>query len=129
MHVKRITTCLYVADIAAGAEFYVKHFGFTPDVVNDSVAKLGHGDPAFELCLLPTTSEFAPPGLPPGDRGVIVVLEVDDAAAELQRLQSAGVTITAPMQDDPWGERSFQVSDPNGITVQLVQWLTERPGS
>lgn len=64
MHVKRLTTCLFVDDIAAAADFYVEH-----------------------------------------------------------------LAIASGLHDDPWGERSFQVHDPNGVTVQLVQWLKPRPGA
>ena len=55
--------------------------------------------------------------------GLIIALEVDDARAEEQRLRAAGVPITAPLKDEPWGERLFQIKDPNGVTVQLLQWL------
>ena len=129
MHVQRLTACLFVDDLAAAAEFYVEHLGFRPDLVSDYVVKLGHDEPAIELAFLPSNSQFAPPGLPTGERGVILALEVDDAAAELERLQAAGVRITAPLHDDDWGERSFQITDPNGLTVQLVQWLRPRPGA
>lgn len=38
-----------------------------------------------------------------------------------------GVSITTPIETEPWGERFFQVTDPNGVTIQLVQWIAE-PG-
>lgn len=59
--------------------------------------------------------------------GVILALEVDDAARELARLRDAGLEIVAPLEDEPWGERLFQVRDPNGVIVQLVQWITPPP--
>jgi hypothetical protein len=34
-------------------------------------------------------------------------------------------TITTPIETEPWGERFFQVTDPNGVVIQLVQWMTE----
>ena len=30
--------------------------------------------------------------------------------------------ITMPLRVEPWGERAFQVTDPNGVIVQLVDW-------
>ncbi|MGF6940862.1 putative glyoxalase superfamily protein PhnB [Streptomyces auratus] len=27
-----------------------------------------------------------------------------------------------PLREEPWGERLFQVTDPNGIVLQLVEW-------
>jgi uncharacterized glyoxalase superfamily protein PhnB len=32
------------------------------------------------------------------------------------------VTITMPLTAEEWGERAFQVRDPNGVIVQLVDW-------
>ena len=41
---------------------------------------------------------------------------------ELARLQNEGVSITMPLTSEEWGERAFQVRDPNGIIIQLVDW-------
>jgi uncharacterized glyoxalase superfamily protein PhnB len=40
------------------------------------------------------------------------------------RLESEGVRFTTPIETEPWGERYFQVTDPNGVVIQLVQWIT-----
>ena len=37
-------------------------------------------------------------------------------------LQAEGVTTTMPLTVEEWGERAFQVRDPNGVIVQLVDW-------
>ena len=34
-----------------------------------------------------------------------------------------------PIETEPWGERYFQVSDPNGIVIQLVTWVGTPPHS
>jgi len=34
------------------------------------------------------------------------------------------VSITT-IETESWGERFFQVTDPNGVVLQLVQWMTE----
>ncbi len=52
---------------------------------------------------------------------VFVVEEID---GEYARLQAAGVPIATPIETEPWGERCFQVADPNGVIIQLVQWVT-----
>lgn len=50
---------------------------------------------------------------------------VDDIDTEYERIQAEGVTITTEIETEPWGERFFQVSNPNGVVIQLVQWITE----
>ena len=60
--------------------------------------------------------------------GVLIVFVVDDVDAECARLEQEAVAAITPLQTEPWGERFFQVSDPNGVTFQFVQWVTEPPG-
>jgi len=69
-----------------------------------------------------------PPGLSSGVRGgdraggVILAFVVDDIEGELTRLQDEGVAITMPLTEEQWRERAFQVRDPNGVIVQLLDW-------
>jgi uncharacterized glyoxalase superfamily protein PhnB len=53
---------------------------------------------------------------------LILVWIVEDLDGELTRLQGEGVNITMPLTEEEWGERAFQVRDPNGVIVQLVEW-------
>jgi uncharacterized glyoxalase superfamily protein PhnB len=39
-----------------------------------------------------------------------------------QRLRAEGVEITMPLRSEGWGERAFQVRDPNGVIVELLDW-------
>jgi uncharacterized glyoxalase superfamily protein PhnB len=57
--------------------------------------------------------------------GLLVVFVVEDIDAEYERIVAAGADITTPIETEAWGERYFQVSDPNGVVYQLVQWMTE----
>ena len=54
--------------------------------------------------------------------GLILAFEVDNLEAELARLQAEGVTITMPLRSEDWGERAFQVRDPNGVIIELLDW-------
>ncbi|MFD7301322.1 hypothetical protein ACFV83_10425 [Streptomyces pharetrae] len=29
-----------------------------------------------------------------------------------------------PLREEPWGERLFQVTDPSGVIVRFVEWVT-----
>jgi uncharacterized glyoxalase superfamily protein PhnB len=53
-----------------------------------------------------------------------VVFVVDEIDAEYERIKSEGVSVTTPIETEAWGERYFQVKDPNGVVYQLVQWMT-----
>lgn len=54
--------------------------------------------------------------------GLILAFEVAELEAELARLEAEGVAVTMPLTVEEWGERAFQVRDPNGVIVQLVDW-------
>jgi len=60
--------------------------------------------------------------------GLILAFTVDDLEAELARLQEEDVEITMPLTTEEWGERAFQVRDPNGVIVQLVDWNAPTTG-
>jgi catechol 2,3-dioxygenase-like lactoylglutathione lyase family enzyme len=86
-------------------------------------------DAGFNLVYLETgLPTFKPPALA-GRRadGLLVVFEVSDIDAEYERLTRAGVAITTPIETEEWGERFFQVTDPCGVVLQLVQWAGPPP--
>ena len=59
--------------------------------------------------------------------GILIVLVVDAIDAEYERLTAAGTAILTTIETEEWGERYFQVEDPNGVIVQLVQWIAAPP--
>jgi uncharacterized glyoxalase superfamily protein PhnB len=58
--------------------------------------------------------------------GLLIVFVVDDIDREYARLQAEGVTITTAIETESWGERFFQVTDPNGVVIELVQWMADQ---
>jgi catechol 2,3-dioxygenase-like lactoylglutathione lyase family enzyme len=51
----------------------------------------------------------------PGEGGMYAAVQVDDVDAEHARLQQRGVAV-GELRDQPWGERNFFFSDPDGYT-------------
>lgn len=49
----------------------------------------------------------------PAPGSTFVCVRVDDVEAEHKRLSDSGVAVT-PIDQKPWGERSFRFSDPDG---------------
>ena len=117
---------LTVDDVPASSKFLVTHFGFSQRMAADGFASLDHVDTGLQIVFLRTGLEVLPPGLRPVRAGgVIVAFVVDDLAAEEERLRSEGVTITEPIREEPWGERLFMVTDPNGVVYELVEWAAQ----
>jgi uncharacterized glyoxalase superfamily protein PhnB len=114
---------LNVDDVAASSAFLVGHFGFRAEMSADGFASLTRDDAGMNVVFLRRGLAT----LPADQRddhasGLILAFVVDDLEGELERLKSEGVPITMPLTVDEWGERSFQVRDPNGVIVQLVDW-------
>ncbi|GGM54118.1 hypothetical protein GCM10011608_43850 [Micromonospora sonchi] len=116
---------LNVEDVTASAEFVKQHFGFREEMAADGFVSLARDGAGFNLIFLRTGLASLQPASLRTQRaqGVLVAFVVDDIDAEYARIQAAGVPITTPIQTEPWGERFFQVTDPNGVILQLVQWV------
>jgi uncharacterized glyoxalase superfamily protein PhnB len=114
---------LNVEDAAASSRFLQQHFGFREEMAADGFASLTREDVGMNVVFL----RRGLPTLPDDQRdthatGLILAFVVDNLEGELARLQAEGVTITMPLTPEEWGERAFQVRDPNGVIVQLVDW-------
>jgi predicted enzyme related to lactoylglutathione lyase len=125
MNITASAISLNVADPEASAAFLEEHFGFTREMAADGFVSLSRPDAGFNLVYLRTGLEtFKPAALAGHDAdGLLVAFVVDDIDAEYERIRAEGVEITTPLETEEWGERYFQVSDPCGVVIQLVQWV------
>lgn len=123
MQITSSAVSLNVEDVAASSAFLVEHFGFREEMAADGFASLSREDAGMNVIFLRRGLE----SLPADQRddhaaGLILAFVVDDLEGELARLRGEGVAITMPLTEEEWGERAFQVRDPNGVIVQLVDW-------
>jgi len=114
---------LNVDDVAASSAFLTEHFGFREAMAADGFASLTREDAGMNVIFLRRGLDT----LPADQRdehaaGLILAFVVEDLEGELARLQAEDVTITMALTEEEWGERAFQVRDPNGVIVQLVDW-------
>lgn|SRR5690625_114537 len=124
MQITASAISLNVADPAASAEFLRRHYGFNEEMAADGFVSLSRPDAGYNVVFLRTgLSTFKPPSAKDHAGGLLLVFVVADVDAEYERLRSEGVAITTPIETEPWGERYFQTTDPNGIVIQLVQWV------
>ncbi|MER5713658.1 VOC family protein [Streptomyces sp. NPDC002132] len=89
----------------------------------DGFASLTRSDAAVDIVLLARGTQV----LPADQRdqhasGLIVAFTTTGIQDEEARLQAAGVDITMPLREEPWGERLLKITDPNGVIVQFVEW-------
>jgi uncharacterized glyoxalase superfamily protein PhnB len=118
------TVSLTVDDVAASRAFFTTHLGFREVMADQGFASLTRDDSAADVVLVRRGSEV----LPEEQRderpaGMILAFTVTRLDAEYRRLRHAGANITLPLREESWGERLFQLTDPNGVVVQLVEWV------
>jgi uncharacterized glyoxalase superfamily protein PhnB len=125
VHVKITASAvsLNVDDVTASAQFLTTHFGFTEEMSADGFVSLARDDAGMGVVFLRRGMDM----LPPDQRedhacGLILAFVVDDLEGELARLRAEGVPVTMPLRSEAWGERAFQVRDPNGVIVELLDW-------
>lgn len=123
MKITASAVSLNVEDVPASAAFLTEHFGFSQQMAAEGFASLAREDSGMNVVFL----RRGLPTLPADQRddhaqGLILAFTVEDLDSELARLKAEGVRITMPLTEEEWGERAFQVRDPNGVIVQLVDW-------
>ncbi|WP_219464663.1 VOC family protein [Nonomuraea rhizosphaerae] len=128
MNVISSAVSLTVADPAASSRFLTTHLGFRETLVGEDFIALGRDDAAVDLVLTERDLERPGPGPGPGLADTVVVLTVTGLAAEYERLRGEGATITVPLRREPWGELLTQLTDPNGVTIRLVEWISPITG-
>ncbi|MCM6774765.1 VOC family protein [Nocardia sp. CDC159] len=131
MKITEYALSLNVADPEASAKFLIDHFGFEVRMSAEEFVSLSRPEGGLNVIYLRTgLSSFKPERIADSaGQGTLVVFVVEDIDAEYERVQREGVPIETPIETEPWGERYFQMRDPNGIVVQLVQWVTVPAGA
>ena len=104
-------------------DFYVKNFGLEVIFEAKWVVMLGRrAGGTICLGLMSSDHPTSPPGPDVFDgRGMIVTIQVENAAQALAALRRQGAPITYDLHDEPWGQRRFMTLDPSGILVDVVE--------
>lgn len=126
MQITASTVSLTVDDVAASRSFFTTHLGYEERMAADGFSSLSRPDAAADVVLLRRGMEILPSDQRDEHaRGLILAFTLDSGIAhEEDRLRAAGVDITMPLREEPWGERLFQITDPNGVVVQFVEWAS-----
>ncbi|MBD0021127.1 glyoxalase [Gordonia pseudamarae] len=113
-----------VPDVRASVEWARTYLDFEEVMSADGFSSLTRPDAGFNLIYLRTgLPTFTPSSASGTADGLLVVFTVDDIDTDYARLRDSGVEIVTPIDTEPWGERFFQMADPNGVIYQLVQWV------
>lgn len=133
MQVRDLYPLITTRALFEARDFYVGHFGFA--VAFEAtwfvylVGKPDGESRGATLAFMHPEHPSNPPGPERFDgRGMIVTIEVADAAAAFARLSSGGASIVHPLTDEAWGQRRFMTRDPAGVLVDVVQQIEPAAG-
>ena len=122
MDVLACRTLIRPTDLDRSHRFYRDHLGlavfreFGPPTSRGLVFHAGNG-------LIEVSGQVETPA----HEGLALWLQVRDLEIEYERLQSAGVTITRPPRQEPWGLLEMWISDPDGLPIVLVEVPADHP--
>ncbi|MGW3580604.1 VOC family protein [Streptomyces rubiginosohelvolus] len=123
MNIIASTVVLTVGHPAASSRFFTSHLGFREVLAADDVIHLARDDAATDLVVRRCDAQTHPVRQRTAHAEVMVSFTVTDLSAEHERLRREGAPITMPLRQEPWGEWVLQLLDPNGVVIQIVEWV------
>lgn len=116
-------TILYVDNVAASMDFFVRAFGFEQRFIHESgdYGELSTGETklAFSSTELMQQLNKNPQAPLPASPTFELAFETDNVAMDLARAIEAGATLVQEARDEPWGQTTSYVSDPNGYLIEI----------
>jgi catechol 2,3-dioxygenase-like lactoylglutathione lyase family enzyme len=121
------TITLFVEDLEAAKEFYLKVFGLPVIFEDDNSAVFNFGNMYVNLLKTTAAPELINPakmaGRTAGSRFVFTI-NVDNVDTMCSELTSRGVELLNGPMDRPWGVRTASFIDPSGAIWEIAKQLT-----
>lgn len=126
MQITSFYPVLMVDDVAASARFYREALGFDVTFESDWYVSLRFD--GGELAILDRTHETIPKGFREPVQGLLLNIEVSDAAAEHARMVGELQLVERlPLRDEAFGQRHFIVEAPGGVLIDVIEPIEPSP--
>jgi uncharacterized glyoxalase superfamily protein PhnB len=124
MKINSFTVSLTVENVSLSSQFLITYFGFVEKMAAEGFASLQHKQSGINVIYLQKGIEVLPEFMRTITcAGTILAFVTTHIEREEERLRRAGVPIALPMKTEEWGEKLFMVQDPNGVIIQMVEWV------
>lgn len=123
----KLNAGIVTSKLSESKEFYIKVLNFGVTFENEFYLLMHTPNKQAEISfLLPNHPSQQPLFQPPfQNQGVYLTIEVDSVDGIYQELKSKGVEIKIDIRNEPWGDRHFAIQDPNGVGIDIVQYLPQ----
>ncbi|MCZ7448835.1 VOC family protein [Agrobacterium rhizogenes] len=110
-------------NVGQTAKFWRERFGFQTVFESDWYVHLQHTAGAdVNIAILQRDHETIPsPARGKSVAGLLINFEVDDPDTLYAQMRSGGLPILLELRDEPFGQRHFITSDPNGILIDVIK--------
>lgn len=112
----------HVRDYGASVAFYRDALGF-PEIESwdrgpdDRGTLFSAAAGVVEVLALPSADRRGAPWDYRPPQGAMLVIEVESVDELYRRLAARKVSFATGLEDQPWGHRSFVLTDPDGVTI------------
>ena len=114
---------LYVDDVEHSMQFFERAFGLARGMLHESgdYGELRTGDTklAFSSTALMRSLGKAPGRPDPAAPVFEIAFEIEDVAAAVDAARQAGAAVRQEVREEPWGQTTAYVTDPNGYLIEL----------
>lgn len=120
----KLNAGIATAKLKESKDFYTRVLGFGVSFENDFYLLLHTPDGSAQLSFLlpdhPSQQALFKPAY--GGRGMYLTLEVEDVDAVFAQMKKQGIPLAFDVRTEPWGDRHFGLTDPNGIAIDIVTY-------
>jgi len=122
MKINQYYPVIQTDDVSGTAEFYKRHFGFISQYDSDWYVHLqSEAHEAVNLAIVQFDHETIPEKGRGRTHGLILNFETDDVDDEYAKAVASNLPILIPLRDEPFGQRHFLTTDPNGILIDIIK--------
>lgn len=120
----KLNAGIITGKLAESKAFYTQVLGMEVTFENEFYLLLhtpGH-QAAFSFLLPDHPSQQSLFHKPFQGQGLYLTIEVEDVDKMYEEIREKGVPIQIDIRNEPWGDRHFAITDPNGIGVDIVHY-------
>ncbi|MEL6322083.1 MAG: VOC family protein [Cyanobacteria bacterium J06626_14] len=116
-------TILYVENVSATLNFYEQSFGLQTKMLHESgdYGELDTGETTLAFSSLKLISDLGknPIEADPSTPVFEIAFETQDVQKWLDQAIKSGAVLVQNIREEPWGQTTSYVSDPNGFLIEI----------